>query len=61
MVALYGGDRPQETITADALAFAYPYIILSKPGLFREPNHRDWEAPDFFPQGMDDTVDYTRR
>ncbi len=43
MIAPYKGDEPPVEIQNDALAFAYPYLILSDSELIREPSHRRWK------------------
>jgi hypothetical protein len=43
MIAPYTGEVPPETIRNDALAFSYPYILLSGSPKIGEPAHRSWE------------------
>jgi len=36
------GDRPPETLQADAEAFAYPYALLNDGEMVKEPEHRNF-------------------
>lgn len=42
MIAPYEGDAPPQELQNDALAFAYPYLLLTKSELIKEPNYRKW-------------------
>ncbi len=43
LIAPYSGDRPPETLQADAEAFAYPYAVLNDGEMVKEPEHRRWD------------------
>ena len=43
MIAPYEGDAPPEVIQNDALAFSYPYIVLSGTPKIGVPAHRSWD------------------
>ncbi|MBU2512644.1 hypothetical protein KJ966_15010 [bacterium] len=43
MIAPYEGDEPPSEIQNDALAFAYPYLVLSDSEIISEPPHRRWQ------------------
>jgi hypothetical protein len=44
MIAPYAGDCPPEEIRNDALAFSYPYILLSGNPAVGIPGHRKWDV-----------------
>lgn len=43
MIAPYEGDEPPQEIQNDAMAFAYPYMLLTKSDLIKEPECRQWK------------------
>jgi hypothetical protein len=43
MIAPYEGDAPPEAVQSDALAFSYPYIVLSGSPKIGVPAHRGWD------------------
>ncbi len=44
LIAPYCGDAPPESITADAEAFAYPYLALCDNQFIAPPPHRSWSG-----------------
>ncbi len=44
LIAPYLGDQPDLQIQNDALAFAYPYIVLDPENIFNDPPHRTWDS-----------------
>jgi hypothetical protein len=42
MIAPYEGDAPPQELQNDALAFAYPTLLLSNTDLIKEPSYRNW-------------------
>jgi hypothetical protein len=46
LIAPYSGDEPPREIRSDAEAFAYPYAVVSRSGMIRQPWHRQWTVPE---------------
>jgi hypothetical protein len=43
MIAPFAGDMPPEEMRNDAMAFSYPYILLSGSAKVGVPAHRNWD------------------
>ncbi len=43
MIAPYKGDEPPREVQNDAMAFAYPYLLLTKSDLIKDPECRNWK------------------
>ncbi len=44
LIAPYAGDAPPQTVTDDAGAFAYPYLVLNDDEWIGDPPHRSWDG-----------------
>ncbi len=56
MIAPYSGDKPDEKTAGDAMAFSYPYMVLSKSDFIREQAHRSWDRPAFSQPGDEEAT-----
>lgn len=43
LVAPYHGDSPPKSVQNDAIAFAYPYLVINDDQYIADPPHRTWD------------------